>query len=166
MASYLPIYPPGLTAMICDTISVDLVDGFPTSQTREKIYKQFCSFISEVSKHVSPCEVWIDGSFVTKKENPNDVDILVFVNLDDFAKFAEEEDGFDLIKEQHPCVDAYFSIFINDIGFQSLDEKMQAIIVNRRNYWKGQYGFDREDNPKGIVVLNAAEIVKLSEKEG
>ena len=27
-------------------------------------------------------------------------------------------------------------------------------LVNNRNYWRGQFGFDREDNPKGMIKIS------------
>ena len=31
-------------------------------------------------------------------------------------------------------------------------------IINQRNYWRGQFGFDREDRPKGIIRIDCKSI--------
>ena len=52
---------------------------------------------------------WIDGSFVTGKQNPNDIDLVTFV---DFALYEQYEPFFDGLRqlryERKTSVDGYF----------------------------------------------------------
>ena len=49
------------------------VDSFTTSQNRVPIFEMLVNFFQEVFSYGIPDEVWIDGSYVTSKINPNDV---------------------------------------------------------------------------------------------
>jgi hypothetical protein len=58
-------------------IEFNLVNSIPSSLTRKIIfdgYKKYCRDISAVIKF--EIEQWIDGSFITNKVNPNDIDLV------------------------------------------------------------------------------------------
>lgn len=96
-------------------------------------------------------EVWADGSFVTEKIDPGDVDILVRVSSDQYdndpAKraiidWASHED----LKDSHSC-DAYKWIEYSQghpLFGQSEDERLD---------WTDFYGHSRSHVPKGIIVV-------------
>ena len=57
------------------------VTAFPDSSTRRAIFASYQQFIEQFSQQV--CNTfthWIDGSFVTNKLNPNDIDIVVMID--------------------------------------------------------------------------------------
>jgi len=56
------------------------VDGFPFTRTREDIMGALMSILSRLDDLGIHAEVWIDGSFLTKKDDPNDVDYVVVLN--------------------------------------------------------------------------------------
>lgn len=51
------------------------------------------------------------------------------------------------------CLDIYFAYATSPENQRLLSNDYQQV-VNQRNYWRGQFGFDRADNPKGIVKIN------------
>ncbi|MFD2569499.1 DUF6932 family protein [Spirosoma soli] len=56
------------------------VQVFPDSGTRQTIFASYRRFIEEFTKQVcAECTHWIDGSFVTDKLNPNDLDVVVLI---------------------------------------------------------------------------------------
>ena len=62
------------------------VTNFPSSVTRAPIFQEFivlCSYFIDIGL---PCEVWVDGSFVTSKENPADLDLCIMIFTTDFDK--------------------------------------------------------------------------------
>ncbi|GAB2589479.1 DUF6932 family protein [Spirosoma areae] len=57
------------------------VNAFPDSATRRPIFASYRQFTEQFSDQVcSTFTHWIDGSFVTNKLNPNDIDIVVLVD--------------------------------------------------------------------------------------
>ena len=89
-------------------------------------------------------EVWLDGSFCTEKIDPNDIDLVVFADPADLNRLD-------------PASQTYLSgvldrtnarrLFGCDVLFAPSND------MNMRSYWRGWYGFDRREHPKGIVSL-------------
>lgn len=61
---------------------------------------------------------------------------------------------------QNNC-DTYIAFSPNSI----LPQKLNNEFTNKRNYWRGQFGFDREDNPKGMIKITQQSLM-LFLKEG
>lgn len=56
------------------------VNQFPNSATRHSIFASYRRFADDFSREVcSAFTHWIDGSFVTDKLNPNDMDFVVHI---------------------------------------------------------------------------------------
>lgn len=57
------------------------VSAFPDSATRQAIFASYRVFTEQFSNQVcSTFTHWIDGSFVTNKLNPNDLDIVILID--------------------------------------------------------------------------------------
>lgn len=140
-----PLFPPG----VHDVSEADLESHFSTpfasSKTRGTLVSGLRQFLEALRRFGISFEVWIDGSFSTDKENPADVDLVFFGSAADIDALPEHEKHRlkSLVKdrvstrEKFGC-DAYFSV---------LEEPQW------RSYWRGWYGFDRLENPKGIIRL-------------
>lgn len=59
-----------------------LVDGFPNSATRGIIAAGFARLRTDASDFDIAGVHWIDGSYVTDKTNPDDIDVVTFVDVD------------------------------------------------------------------------------------
>ena len=147
---------PGFHDCTCDEFYATLVDGFPTSQRRKTISDTLLAFSKEVFAIGVPYEFWIDGSYVTTKMNPNDADIILFFQYQHMNDIAPLLDAFR--QKYNGILDIYF-------GYAASPENQKVVspadynqIVNGRNYWRGQFGFDREDNPKGIIRIDCTSI--------
>lgn len=63
------------------TLEAYFVTAFPKSKTRKRLFENYLSYIYRFQDEVFPIfEQWIDGSFVTQKENPKDIDIVTFLD--------------------------------------------------------------------------------------
>ncbi len=97
-----------------EVIEVDLttfeayfVTAFPNSKTRKRLFENYLQYIYRFQDEVFPFfEQWINGSFVTQKENPKDIDLVTFLDyevyekrgdkvLDKFWTFSLEDEGID-----------------------------------------------------------------------
>ena len=135
------------------------VDDFPTSQRRKVIVDGLFDFAKEVFDVGIPCEFWVDGSFVTTKTNPNDADLVLFLQAQNMNVLAPQIADFR--KKYAGTLDMYFAYATsteNQQLFRSIDYQQ---IVNKRNYWRGQFGFDRADSPKGIVRIDCDSIAEF-----
>lgn len=139
------------------------VAGFPNSQTRPVIFACLERFISAILELFDPDEFWVDGSFATTKVNPNDADLIIFA---DYADFVKMRAVWNQIQQQYPQLDMYIACAVNEKTKQSLSFKDYYAVVNQRNYWRGQFGFDRQDNPKGIIKLDCTSFKKYFSDKG
>ena len=149
------LLPAGLHTYDFLTFKEQFVTGFPSSQTRPVILGCLEHFVSAILSLCVPDEFWIDGSFTTTKVNPNDADLIIFV---DYADFKKIHTLWAQLQQQHPYLDMYIACAVNEKTKQILSPYDYNEVVNLRNYWRGQFGFDRQDNPKGIVKLDGASL--------
>lgn len=57
------------------------VDSFGFSKTRTNIFQNYLNYLADFQQEVTPNFVqWIDGSFVSKKVNPRDIDMVTLVD--------------------------------------------------------------------------------------
>jgi hypothetical protein len=77
--NFAPLIAAGIHPMTLPEMRYLCVDSFVQPQSRLLLFERLSIFLDVVRSTVGSCEVWIDGSFVTTKPNPNDVDILVLL---------------------------------------------------------------------------------------
>ena len=75
--TYPPIFPPGLHEMTMDKLEATFVaPGFDTP-LRRRLTTQFRLFVSVLANLGVRGEIWINGSYATKKPDPRDVDVAL-----------------------------------------------------------------------------------------
>lgn len=148
--------PAGLHNYNVDEFLSQFVEGFPTSLRRKPIFDSMVDFFKELLSTGLPYELWIDGSFATTKINPNDADIVVFLQLPQYFTLAPQ---FNTLRNRyHVYLDIYFQVAVSTETRGMLSPGDFNNITNNRNYWRGQFGFDREDNPKGIIRISCTSL--------
>lgn len=107
--------------------------------------------ITAIQDSTIPCELWVDGSFVTGKLDPGDSDILVCVK--DTALRAASNQQRNVIewvngnlRGQHLC---HSYVLVEYDPPHILSDRS----VNVRAYWRGMFAFSRAEEPKGIALL-------------
>ncbi len=157
------VLPAGIHDYDFATFEKEFIAEFPSSQTRSRIMDSLKGMLLFLyHEGYAPYEIWIDGSYVTNKINPNDVDVVIFLPWAEF-------NGKPMDKTQFPSgddVDCYFSVAVMDENQLSLSPRDCGEVVNQRNYWRGQFGFDRDDKPKGIVSLSCNSLLTAIQKGG
>jgi hypothetical protein len=93
-----------------ETFESVFVSNFKNSDTRKKVFQNYLSYIHDFKNQISNnFYQWIDGSFVTSKLNPNDIDIVTFLKAENYEsnllKLADFQ-GIKLKIEQK--LDCYF----------------------------------------------------------
>lgn len=137
---------PGFSKMSLDQLHEVCVEPF-SEERRQLLFENLCLFLNNLSKLGLVGKVWVDGSFLTEKPEPGDVDILIVLDSDACANLGESQVAainaeFSGAKTRYSC-DAYT---ISDTNSES-DIRMRA-------YWRGLFGYYRDEStPKGIALL-------------
>lgn len=149
---YEPILDPGLHDFSENEIENQFLSDFGSSTTRQPLINGLKNFFEVLKNCGIRFEVWLDGSFTTTKENPGDIDLVVFAEPDDMNRLPDMHKG--ILQAIFGDRAGTKSRFGCDVLFAPADD------VTARSYWRGWYGFDRDENPKGI-----AKICLTNEKE-
>lgn len=71
-----------------------LVDGFPLSTRRERLWKNLEWFVGELRRLRLNCRLWLDGSYLTEKIDPDDIDLIVELDYDFTNSLSAEQHAF------------------------------------------------------------------------
>ena len=74
---YPPLLQPGLHEMSMTDLKALVVDAFPLLTKRQGHWDNFVKIVERLKKLKVPCKIWVDGSFLTKKIEPSDIDFVV-----------------------------------------------------------------------------------------
>lgn len=141
-----PLFPAGFHDVsfheLEKTLTELLVKPFSDARQRELLLDRLIVLLKKVEETGLFTEAWVDGSFVTDKEIPNDTDVVLFHRISyslsprEIKLYRELKDG-DLMMFRYYC-DLYL-----------VRHDLQRI----RNYWKKFFGSTREGIPKGILRI-------------
>lgn len=84
------------------------------------LFKKFESYVKELKKYNIPCELMVDGSFITNKVEPSDIDLLIAIPFDWDPK-EYKNTCFMLINEDYIKLKYNFSLFSTFLDTESLD---------------------------------------------
>jgi hypothetical protein len=155
-----PIAPPDLPSLLplgfhhltMGNVQQVCVDLFPLSTSRGAIFGGLITFVNTLEAANVPGELWLDGSFLTEKINPKDVDVILKVDAAVYNSGTHEQhDAIDwVIANQKPTLkcDSYALIQYPP------GDALHAEGLWWYSYWHKQWGFSREDDPKGIIVIS------------
>ncbi len=84
------------------------VESFPESETRQPLFDNYLDWIFDFQRDISPdFTQWVNGSFVTQKLNPKDIDFVTFVEGSVFESKQNEMDRFWSFSNEDKGLDAY-----------------------------------------------------------
>ena len=127
------------------------VEAFPESVTRDSIYEGFQAYQETLLNTVmSDTEQWIDGSWVSNKQNPGDIDLVNLVELQSFTptEFVRNKLHTKYGSVRKYQVDAYVIIVCPED-----DPRYDVLTKKTMEYWDKWWSHDRNDNEKGYIVL-------------
>lgn len=138
-----------LTGYTLADIERYLVAPFPHSTTRRYIFNNLLAFIETLSPdHYS--KIWLDGSFCTQKENPNDIDCLVFISPQEESRFQFQRINSEHLVYKNNKLDVYPCF---DKELVQTNDEAYPIYQKMQDYWQEMFGNDRAGNPKAIIEL-------------
>ena len=148
---YLPLLADGLHPKTPEELQALCVDGIPLSMSRARLMAGLRAMIDLLTADGICGDLWVDGSFLTEKLEPEDIDVVLEVTAamltgatrpqaDRLTWFSSRNNTDVEQKRRDYSCDCYF--FWEAPGLKSM-----------RAYWLRQFGRDCSNNPKGIVVL-------------
>lgn len=155
-----PVYPPDFSSLFplgfhhvtLANVEQVCVDLFPLSTIRGTIFKGLVTFVATLETAKVAGEIWADGSFLTEKINPKDIDLVLRVDGELYnSGTVEQRQAIDwVIANQKLTLKCNsYVLFEYPVGHPLYDEGQWWY-----SWWHRQWGFSREDDPKGIVVLS------------
>lgn len=141
-----------------DAIGTDLqtlervfVEEFSTSVTRRRLFDAYRQYTSQIQDTLPAGVVfvqWIDGSFVTQKRDPNDIDVVTFV---DFRLYEQYEPFFDSLRElpylRKTDVDGYY------VRVYPVDHPNYRLYNLDRADWNFRFNTPKPKGNKGFLEL-------------
>lgn len=108
---------------------------------------------SELAAARLRAEVWVDGSFLTAKIEPDDVDVVVCLNASSLvAPTSAQLTTIERLSKQGHS-DGTFNCDSYILIDYDTDHDRHGHGTWMRAYWIRQFGFSRSDNLKGIAVI-------------
>ena len=156
---YPPLLKLGFHKMDLPAVRNLCVTRFPQSVTRLSIMTGLEEVVSRLNQSGLTLDIWIDGSFLTEKLNPDDSDIAVRFHGEEYdAADASQKAVLDWAAQtdlvaQYKC-DCY--PFPEYAVRHPLYDHGQW----RRAYWLNKFGHDRQDQAKGLAVVQLPVILK------
>lgn len=146
-ADFPPLLPPGIHIVTLAELQAIAVTPFVADARRALLFASFKQWLQKLqSLHVHAI-LWIDGSFLTSKYGPNDIDCILWhpstsVDLtDDQWLEVRELTDRDTVKLRFG-LDFY------------MEDPHPARSLHRHAYFKGLFGFQHDGKtPKGFVEL-------------
>jgi len=149
---YKPLLVPGIHYKTLAEVETLCVTAFGNNEQRRKIFNLFSDLLNKVLSLGLDWVIWINGSFVTEKTEPGDIDVL-FVPADQKAVNSLEQDEKRLLMELFSDRGRTKKRYLTDAIFAP----EVTVDPNQHMYWRGVFGFDREDRPRGWVQLKLGE---------
>ena len=136
------------------------VDPFDEDSSRHKLFRSYELYTQDLAEKITPnFTQWINGSFVTNKKNPRDIDL---VNLIDY-RIVEQKDALirkafirDAVYERYG-IDAYLLVLYPE------DHKLHSWTQSDLLYWQDWFTKSKMDKrrkryPKGYVAINIGDL--------
>jgi hypothetical protein len=130
------------------------VEKLGDSGHRTQLFNNYLRFIEDLkASFVVPFYQWVDGSFITTKEFPGDIDVVTFMSYETITNKAAEVHHYRENAKTEYLVDAAFCPICrwNHRYFEKYKKNEE--------YWNNWYRFSRPNNefnrfPKGIIKIS------------
>ncbi|MBO9471795.1 hypothetical protein J7355_17015 [Endozoicomonas sp. G2_2] len=145
---YEPLLDAGVHPMAAADMKPILVDSFTDRKGRRAyLVSRLHAFLEDLVQLIGTTfKVWVDGSLLSSKPEPADVDLVVIVEGSHLNALSVQEKSAlreifvterQHVKQRYSC-DVYLMLADN---------------ADQEQYWRELFGHDREGRPKGIIEV-------------
>ena len=147
--------PYDITQLSFEAFVEHFVDEFEDSTTRKLIFEQYQRYLLDIRTMITDDFVqWIDGSFVSRKTNPNDIDVVTFLDFDVYETHKA------LILKHFVGNKVFYRFKVDGYILQKFPTNHQEYNYSMANqaYWKDFFGHTRPNRagiklPSGFIEL-------------
>lgn len=139
------------------------IQNFPNSTTRQAIflgYKEYCKNVASLNVATKQ---WINGSYITQKENPDDIDLITHIDATKLNERKEIQEEFKYLTNRSICKDQFRCDAYAILVYPKDIQKKYDFYQRSLNYWKNWFGHDRDGNAKGVIEFNSLSEIFNSE---
>ena len=147
------IYPYGVIEMTMAEFEQEFVENMEDRTHRKHLFSNYLRFMEDFRAALGiPFFQWVNGSFTTTKMLPGDIDVVSFIEYDQFARKLAILDKFHSIGKSSYSTDAHFAATCK------WNHRFHQRAVSDEAYWKDIFGFTKPDEsearyPKGIIKI-------------
>lgn len=153
---YPPLLAPGRHYFSLAQVKERFVDPFPDHIGRQGTFHRLESFVQQVLVADFPCDVWLDGSFLTEKPDPSDLDVTVIIDSDVSQTLTADQSAL-----VEAIANAQIGDGIDSFAFVRLPRDHPNFgdeLADPAHTWGEQYGLENSDEwLKGFVILRLRE---------
>lgn len=137
---YPPLLPDGRNLMSINDFKTLCVDSFQPNSVRLNLFNDLnrCVLIP-LSFAKTTFNIWINGSFLTKKQEPGDIDLVIEPTL------ADVPEG-DMI-----IIESIFKNVKNEVGLDAYF--FSKFVRDKEDYWDYLFSHGRDGSDKGYVLI-------------
>ena len=132
------------------------VAKFPDSEVRADIMAGFEAIHERAGALGIKGNVWVDGSFLTQKIDPDDIDFVFLIDASYYESGTKEQYEFiEWLISNEDDPKKSFKCHTDVVLLYPEDSPFYQITVNTKHHWsENVYGYSvTTKEPKGIVVL-------------
>jgi hypothetical protein len=120
---------------------------FAYNERRKTLFRMLESYIFDLQLILNtPLKIWVNGSYTTQKVQPNDIDLVTFV---DYQLYRQKEIALKNLLNKYRRLDAYYAAEF------PIGHRQYFLTVHNRNEWYYLYNYDdRSGLKKGFIELN------------
>jgi hypothetical protein len=149
------LFPPKIMEVDWDTLVENFINYFPKSSSRKQLLLNLERFIRRVQADITTdFTVWIDGSFISQKLNPNDIDAVFWIPFEiaERKKSILDNQFFTKTTKNTLGLDFYYAIEYPEY------HKRHFLTHLDKLYWEDVYGHTRQNEngfqySKGFLLL-------------
>jgi hypothetical protein len=146
----------GFHQMTVDELRALCVTNFPDSKVRSDIMAGFELIYERAISVGTDGEAWIDGSFLTQKIEPRDVDFIILTDAHFYDGGTPEQHEFiEWLISNEDDPKKSFLCHTDVVLLYPPDSPLYGLTLNAKKHWEENvYGFSvASGEPKGIAVV-------------
>ena len=152
-----PLLGPGHHVMTMTELRELTVARYANVGRRIDLFTKLERLVSELVAQKVPCDLWIDGSFLTDEDDPWDIDIALRVMDDVMQTLTSEQNAFltRMAADDWAYIEGLDTFVFTGywLGHPYYRTEVDDGFCTKLPSWGWQFGLGRDDWLKGIVVV-------------
>jgi hypothetical protein len=146
--------PIGIHMCSLDEFKQKLVTDFVNSSTRNTIYLGYVSYCNEFLPYEVVYSNLTTGSFVSNKQDPHDIDLIVYVDAQKH-KSMKDLDKFNVRFNNREQIHIDYNCHTFVIPFYPKSHPLYVVTAFEEQRWIKFFSKDRKNNSRGFAKLEA-----------